>query len=362
MFLSLRDNAFDSIQYGLDSYEKFLLLPNKHLEDNPTHLKVAIIMIHNGVELVLKYYLSCLNELIIYDLKEDKKKDLFFKAYATRLSNPETTLEKYFLEQNISIKTIDYSEIIKIFKSIYSPTDKEFWCLKKIGIYRNQVTHYGINLQNDYYGVLQSLHGVLDLILEGTLSDSLERDKWKVLAHKFDGLFINSEQQMIDEWANTHLNTFKIFTSTTQKWLNESSTKDLLVQNNLSITWSPPHNSIDHEFNIRTSNQIDYPFYSIKIPFLNVTFFADDKYWDGPIYFLIDHNIDASTGTPNEQLYIFKEPLKYSNYEYCGINFWKDPAYKNLREVRPFNEVNLSYCLTTVLKKFSQTVKEAQII
>lgn len=352
MFLSLSDNAFDSIQYGLASYEQFLLLPNKHLEDNPTYLKVAIIMIHNGVELVLKYYLSCLNELLIYDLKEDKKKDLFFSAYAIRLSNPELTLEKYFLEENISIKTIDYSEVIKIFKNIYKPTDKEFWCLQKIGIYRNQVTHYGINLQNDYYGVLQSLHGVLELIFEGKLSRSLKGDKWKALSQKFDQLFINSEQQMIAEWANTHLSTFKIFTSATQKWLNESSTKQLLTQDNLSIKWSPPHNLIDHEFNICTSNQTNYSFYSIKVPFLNVTFFADDKHWDGPIYFLIDHNVNTSTGNSTEQLYIFKEPLKYANYEYCGINFWKDPTYKSLREVRPFNEENLFYCLTTILRNF----------
>ena len=102
MFLSLADNALDSIQYGLRSYKQFLSLPNKHLDNNPTHLKVAILMIHNGVELVLKHYLSSLNELLIYDLKDDKNKELFFNAYSIILDKSSLVTALGFASVNTS--------------------------------------------------------------------------------------------------------------------------------------------------------------------------------------------------------------------------------------------------------------------
>ena len=351
MFLSLADNALDSIQYGLRSYKQFLSLPNKHLDNNPTHLKVAILMIHNGVELVLKHYLSSLNELLIYDLKDDKNKELFFNAYSIILDKSPLTLERYFLEENISMKTLDYSELIKIFNHIHKPTNKEFWCIKKLGEYRNQVTHYGINLQNDYYGVLQSLHGSLELILEGKLSKTLPADKWNPLANTFDSLFLQSEEQYINEWANNNLHIFTLISTATEEWLNSPSTISTLSQNTLTFSWSPPSDPIYQEFYISTSNKQTYPFYLIKVPFLNVTFFADDEDWRGPIYFLIDHNINKPKQSI-PQIYFFKEPLKYANYEYCDIDFWKDSSYKSIRKTMHLNKENFQYCLSETLNHF----------
>lgn len=351
MFLSLAENAIDSIQYGLDAYQQFLKLTDKHLDNNPTHLKVAVLMVQNGVELVIKHYLSSLNELLIYDIKEDKKKQMLLDAYSIILKNPSVTLEKYFLEQNISIKTLDYSELINVFNHIYKPTAKEFWCIKKIGEYRNQLTHYGINFQNDYYGVLQSLHGSLELILEGNLSKYLPSDKLKPLALTFDSLFLQSEEKYVSEWIAQNSHIFTLTVKATEQWVSSPSTKDLLAKNNLTFRWFPPKEPAFQEFNIYTSDAQTYTFYSVKNPFMNVTFFANDEYPEGPIYFLIDHNINTSN-QKDPQLYLFKKPLNYANFEYCNSAFWKDPAYKSIRITHTLSIEAFQECLNATLKQF----------
>lgn len=355
MFLSLIENGIDSLNYGLNAYKDFLSLENRHANDNPTCLKVAIIMVHNGLELLLKNYIASLNELLIYDYKDDKKQEALLSEYATVLKTPGLTLEKHLLQQNLTQKTVDYSGLIKIFKCIYNPTDKEWWCLKKIGDYRNQLTHYGVNLQNEYYGILQAIHGTLDLILEGNWTHAIDFQLRKPLQQKFDDIFLQSEENLKDEWTGIHKDSFELITTSIKHWITLPEYAQLLCRQETSFDWNSPKANYDPylEFHIKSlSTNTDYPFYTINVPFLNTTFFADDYNEDGPIYFLLDHDIKESNG---KKLYIFKEPFRFNNYEYCDTKFWLEGTYKKNREVRDFSSGSFIYALNNTITSLSST-------
>lgn len=58
MKLQLLENALDSLKFGLNFYQKFLNFDNLYDDEISGYLKMAVICIHNSVELLSKNMLS----------------------------------------------------------------------------------------------------------------------------------------------------------------------------------------------------------------------------------------------------------------------------------------------------------------
>lgn len=335
MILSLKENGLDSLKYGLEYFNYFFKLEDKYSTENPTYLKVSIIMIHNACELILKDYVSRRNELLIYDIRDNKRKNQIMRFYSK--NNNETSLEKYVTDAGSDVKTIDYSELIEIYKVISDCDERVFSAIKQIGVYRNKITHYGIDLRNEYYGILESVKVTLDLILEGELSENIRCDLFVELSKQYDDLYLDSEDELIKKWEEQFVENFKLINKCIHESLSSDIIRDYSNQKNIKIKCNESKSiyGMCSEFLVNNKDKW-INFFKINAPFINVTFFARDEEWDGPIYFLIDH--------VKKKLIIFKEPIKYENYEYSYDKFWESQEFKSKRiekdiEVESFNMV-----------------------
>ncbi len=301
MNLSLVENGWDSLSYGLTYYESFLKLEDKYSNNNPSHLKMAIIMIHNACELFLKSYLSSINDLLIYNLNDKENKNELLSFYSKSLKDRENNLEYYLLNEKNKVKTIDYSDLVKVFNSIFPLKPKYLWGLNTIGVYRNMVTHYGINLKNEYYRVLLSIGAALGFIFE-KLYKFIKTEKSTQLYNLYDNIYIQSEEHLVEEWINSNRDNFSNITSYIDDIINTPTNQNYYNQNKIEFKWNKNVNDDGfNEIHIHCG-KLSKTIYTIPSPFLNVTFFADDLDPDGPIYFILDHSESKS----KKDLIIFK--------------------------------------------------------
>lgn len=171
MEIHVLDNAINSLEVGLDFYNKFL--DNLDSVDislsHYGNLKFSVIAIQNSIELFSKAILLDINEFLIF--QEEVEKDIILcrllrEQYNNKKSKAHIAYHAVFSVN--SYKTINYEKCIlllnKIFYDKLSKNDYE--ALKTLSEYRNTLTHLGYASNYEWYKILIVLNKSLELLLE----------------------------------------------------------------------------------------------------------------------------------------------------------------------------------------------------
>ena len=203
MEFKLLDNGIDSLKLGIEFYEEYLAILFKKKEESKlkkqepkfkkeesklkkqelkfkkdSYLKLAIICIHNSVEILSKQIISQLNQLLIYkDI--DNVLSNFVKLQETEEYK---NLHDFLIMNNVeNIETISYSLCIDRLYKLYNNrlTDANIKDFKDIGYERNKLTHFGVSKQLDYHKLIGLINRIIECIKEFFLEElkKIEDDK-----------------------------------------------------------------------------------------------------------------------------------------------------------------------------------------
>lgn len=147
MKISLLENGMDSLQQG---FKKFLEFEKSTIDAEPGlrdyfNLKQAVLSLHHGIEILMKYILSKKSEFLIIS-KIDKNymqayhdKEKFNKATVFETEHADTINTISFEEALLRLKYFQNEEISKDLQSR----------LNKLNKIRNALTHAEINIEDD---------------------------------------------------------------------------------------------------------------------------------------------------------------------------------------------------------------------
>ena len=146
MQLNLIENGLDSLQKGyiaINEYEK-LLIQNGNRLDKSLLLKSAILQIHHGIEILMKYILLTHSEYLIFSNIDTHVKDAYKEKQQKCLSS-------VFEASNIDkVHTVTYSEAFERLCSIcgddFSKKFKDK--INTLNLYRNRLTHSEISIED----------------------------------------------------------------------------------------------------------------------------------------------------------------------------------------------------------------------
>ncbi|WP_252214229.1 hypothetical protein [Clostridium sp. VAP41] len=183
MEIHVTENAVNSLEVGLDFYNKFLNNID-NLDISISHfgnLKFAVVAIQNAVELLSKSILLDVNELIVFNL--DIENDLVVcnmlrEQFYKKRKKAHIAYNAVFSKNNY--KTIDYSKCILLIVKIFNDkiNQKNYNTLSLLGEYRNTLTHLGYASTFEWYKILLVLNETLKLVLEFYIDNINNSDRY----------------------------------------------------------------------------------------------------------------------------------------------------------------------------------------
>ena len=160
MKILLLDNAIDSFEWSLRHLRTFLQMDChfEHPDTSTTYLKQAIICLNSALELFFKERISVINPLLIYEhISTDALPQVIVDYYAKeKIGKINEPLYNYVIE-NIELHTIDYSKCIDLYCTFYSVAQGHKENFIELNSMRNQLTHLGINSEEEYYILAESI-------------------------------------------------------------------------------------------------------------------------------------------------------------------------------------------------------------
>jgi hypothetical protein len=294
MRLELLDNAIDSLKFGVEFYNKYLMLDDKYDSSNPGYLKMAVICFHNCLELFSKKVLSNQNELLIY---KDLSNPLLLNLLKHKRENEkDIPIDWYAISDQINIITIDYIDCIKRLRSIFDISESQYKTLETMGYLRNKVTHFGIDKSIDFHDILSVINDALEFISTFYYEHFKPKGNKK---HPFDTFYEElldlMEMAEIEEkeaWATFYADEFEYINYIFDELQENEEFINTLVSKGYSfkVDLGAYSNSSTLSFTLINENKdCDIEVHSMNIPRLNVTLFTGGAS-SGPIFFLIDHS------------------------------------------------------------------------
>lgn len=180
MEIHVTENAINSLEVGLEFYNKFLVNLNS-IDISVYHfgnLKFAVVAIQNAIELLSKSILLDVNELIVFKVDIDNDPvvcNMLRMQFEEKKRKAHLAYNAVFSNNNY--KTIEYSRCILLIRKIFDGEikDENYNTLRSLGEYRNTLTHLGYASIYEWYKILVVLNKTLELILKfymGNISNS----------------------------------------------------------------------------------------------------------------------------------------------------------------------------------------------
>lgn len=349
MKLTIRENAWDSLNYAIHYYSKFLKLENRK-ESEKTYLKMTIMMLHNAIELFLKSILKDIDEFLIYDMNNINRKKELIKVYQENRADSKNTDFENILAQNPMIKTIEFSEALELCNSLLDMNYKYYVCCKWIAEYRNMIIHFGINLDKEYYKTILCIDGLFKFIF--SYGDGIAKhispngpDIRKDSPLYMYTSFINdSEKALKKEYEESNkLRISKIIDIITDCINNESLTKTLDSMNmKVSLFKSDDefrgiYIEYNNEFKDNIYLEMDFS------PLHNIIFFRE---YNGLQPFII-----ISNDKEEKDLIFFKNDIENQN-DWYEDKFWR--KYKNILSSFHFDNESFIRVLELTCKRVKE--------
>lgn len=233
--------AAQSYKFGLDFLLKHIESQDYPFEDSHGFLRMAIICIHNTLELLIKARLMQVNELLI--ISNIGERDLLDAIKIIANEESEYFMYKKIYSSTSNIKTIDYRESLDRYFRLFDEDSATKEHLIEIGNYRNSVTHLGIDKNpiehhEIYRMLLICIELIEDKILYGIDLDEPSLD-----------LFLESEdlsltliyklkselKELIPLYYSWHIDDYRI---DIENAINSDDYKNILTENNLTLEYS----------------------------------------------------------------------------------------------------------------------------
>ena len=167
MKILLLDNAIDSFEWSLRHLRTFLQMDChfEHPDISTTYLKQAIICLNSALELFFKERISVINPLLIYEhISTDALPQVIVDYYTKeKIGEINEPLYNYVIE-NIELHTIDYSKCIDLYCTFYSVAQGHKENFIELNSMRNQLTHLGINSEEEYYILAGRIADILNFV------------------------------------------------------------------------------------------------------------------------------------------------------------------------------------------------------
>ena len=167
MKILLLDNAIDSFEWSLRHLRTFLQMDChfEHPDTSTTYLKQAIICLNSALELFFKERISVINPLLIYEhISTDALPQVIVDYYTKeKIGEINEPLYNYVIE-NIELHTIDYSKCIDLYCTFYSVAQGHKENFIELNSMRNQLTHLGINSEEEYYILAGRIADILNFV------------------------------------------------------------------------------------------------------------------------------------------------------------------------------------------------------
>ncbi|MQR93679.1 hypothetical protein [Fictibacillus phosphorivorans] len=331
MRLELFENGIDSLRFGMDFYDKYLMLEDKYdPTSNPGYLKMAVISFHNCLELFSKKLLSDENELLIYgDLSNEILLGLIRHKKNTEREIP---LDYYVISDQINVLTIDYIECIKRLGIIFDLSKSQINTLEAMGKIRNKVTHFGLDKTIDFHEILIEINKALNLITDFFYENLKNNDKAE---NPLDSIYENlldlidrAEVEEYESWEVFYANNFQDLNYTFDSLNENEQFKSELMAKGFTFEVELGAYSHSSTITFRLLNkrgELNKEIQSTNIPRLNSTVFTGGTI-TGPIYFVIDHS--KKILEEEKYCYIYHKPKEQNEFEFEDQKFWEEDLQK----------------------------------
>lgn len=316
MEIHVTENAVNSLEVGLDFYNRFLDNLDS-LDISVSHfgnLKFSVVAIQNSIELLSKSILLDVNEMIVFNLNIESDPvlcDMLRAQFYKKRKRAHIAYNAVFSKGNY--KTIEYSKCILLILKIFNDkiSRDNYSTLELLGEYRNTLTHLGYASIFDWYKILVVLNKTLKLILEFYIDNINNSERYfsEALIDLIKKTLLKSEKELPDLWLAS----------------NESILED--INNKLD-------NYFDSNVEIDEINQDkEYEFYeSITFRYkyrgedINLEWFFKYSYLNEAIIIIDANNyIVCFIGIDDENLKYMKDESDLPNeLEKIGINIPKN--------------------------------------
>lgn len=140
----LQDNAMSSFHLAIENFKKFFYNSESYKQSELDEArKLCAIFLENSIELFLKALLVKIDPTSIYEHPESK----LIKKAQEEATKRNINLEDILVEQG-NFKTITYTQTVEKYNSMHK-SERTKNIFLKLAEYRNRLTHFGINNDDD---------------------------------------------------------------------------------------------------------------------------------------------------------------------------------------------------------------------
>ena len=318
MIYNLFENGLNSLDMGVEFYDKYFHTDNPFEDEQGyRHLKLAVICIHNSLEILIKYLLTKQNELLIFDNLSNPGLLEVIKLHNEFPYKNNIPLNDIVNSRDISVSTITYKEAVNRIKVFIDIKEKDSLSLENIGIIRNKIIHFGIYKLTNFYEIIGAVNNSLDFILN-TLYPYFKQDKNDY--YDIDKLYEKAEETLHfgrkkehEYWSSFYSYEFETLNKILYEVIDDTEIKELLEQKKLNIR-------LEKEKYIEASNvkiivfgsDMNKNLHTINYPGLNLTLFKDNE---EKVLAYIDHHHNL-LNDENKAIFECKKPFIIENEDF----------------------------------------------
>lgn len=236
MEISVKDNALNSLEIGLEFYNKFL--DNLDTADISVkhygNLKFTVIAIQNTIELFAKAVLLDVNEFLVFKVEAENDHvlcSLLRKQYDRKRRKANIAYNAIWTQNKY--KTISYEKCIKLLIKIFSKelTSNDYKTLDELAQYRNALTHLGYASVYEWYKILITVNKSLNLII-GFFIDNLVNST-DYISDDIINLIVDTlnkcELHLTDIWMASHEATLDEVDNIVYSYFQNDLIKDIEI-------------------------------------------------------------------------------------------------------------------------------------
>jgi len=327
MKLKLVDNAVDSIQITMDLFRKHIYCLDKYKN---RYLKMTIIYLHNSIELLFKALLIQKDEMLIY---KDRTKVTMEKAKAEVVLDGSISLDEYLIK-NLNVQTITYSELIDEYVKHFHCSEKACNVIKLLGKYRNAVTHFGIDKDDDVDKIFNVIYETFGFILYELYDEIVNIHDYFEYNDVIDNLEswyeagITVQQELCCKNPNRKI---KQSAYMLKNVVNSSKFKNFIGEKHIQIDEGyTNYDNNDIYLKFSNASNLYVEIHTSYKPYYNLTFFED---YYGYVLFVVDHY--------NEIIYFFNEEVEDESYYFDELKLIEEQINKGNCIKKPLTENNM---------------------
>lgn len=152
MRFTILENAVNSLDIAIENFKLFYYGDEESLSPylEKKYKKVSLVFLENAIELLLKSIIieKTQNNLSIF-LHTDKEPYKGIIDEARELSEKTGRKLEDCLLKNTNMRTITYTKSVSYYDDMFKANKKVLGILKKLGYYRNAITHFGIDFSEN---------------------------------------------------------------------------------------------------------------------------------------------------------------------------------------------------------------------